>query len=82
MGRKKIDINNASKPKTIGISIRIDVEKNRKFSAILALKGMTATGFFQKSIDKFIIDNYQEARDLLNIGDLAGNDDKDSKPPA
>lgn len=58
--------------KTVGISIRIEQIKNRKFSAILALKGMTATEFFQKAIDKFIEDNYQEAIKLLDIEVVAG----------
>jgi hypothetical protein len=79
MGRKKID-KTVSKPKTIGISIRVDVIKNRKFSAILALKGMTATSFFQSAIDKFIKDNYREAREMLNIDDLSGDGEYGAEP--
>jgi hypothetical protein len=70
MARKKAATFN-SKTKTIGLSIRIDMAQNRRLSAILALKGMTATAFFQRVIDKFIKENYKEAREMLNLDDLA-----------
>ena len=57
--------------------VRIDKNENRILSAILALKGMTLSGFLQSSIKNFISENYGEARDLFNS--LESNQSQDSK---
>ena len=57
--------------------VRIDKNENRILSAILALKGMTLSGFLQSSIKNFISENYGEARDLFNS--LEPNQSQDSK---
>ena len=62
---------------TVGITVRIDKNENRILSAILALKGMTLSGFLQSSIKNFISENYGEARDLFNS--LEPHQSKDSK---
>jgi hypothetical protein len=68
----------SDKKKMIGITIRVEVETNRVLSAILALKGMTLSGFLQNSIREFIKGNYAEAKKLLDIEHIAGiiDDDK------
>ena len=51
---------------TVGITVRIDKNENRILSAILALKGMTLSGFLQSSVKNFIRENYEDAKDLFN----------------
>ncbi|GHV48261.1 hypothetical protein FACS1894204_12430 [Synergistales bacterium] len=53
--------------KTVGITVRVDMETNRILSAILSLKGMTLSGFLQDSIRNFIKDNHEEAKKLLDM---------------
>jgi hypothetical protein len=62
--------------KMIGITIRVDEDTNRMMSAILALKGMTLSGFLQGSIRQFIKDNYKDARELLDFSRIAGVEDE------
>jgi len=56
----------------VGITIRVDIETNRILSAILSLKGLTLSGFLHDSINKFIRENYEEAKELFDIARIAG----------
>ena len=60
------------KEKTVGVTIRVDIETNRILSAILSLKGMTLSGFLQESIKTFIRENYEEARELFDLSRIPG----------
>ena len=60
------------KQKTVGITVRVDMETNRILSAILTLKGMTLSGFLQESIKNFIRDNYDEARERFDLSRIPG----------
>ena len=60
------------KEKTVGITMRVDAETNRILSAILSLKGMTLSGFLQDSIKTFIKENFDEAKELLDLSRIPG----------
>ena len=60
------------KGKTVGITVRVDMETNRILSAILSLKGMTLSGFLQESIKTFIKDNHEEAKGLFDLSRIPG----------
>ena len=60
------------KEKTVGITVRVNIETNRILSAILSLKGMTLTGFLKESIMTFIRENYEEARERFDISRIPG----------
>jgi predicted DNA-binding protein len=49
--------------KLVGITVRIPENINRKFSALLALNGETASGIFRECIDDYI-DRY---KDMINV---------------
>ena len=68
----------AIKDKTVGITVRIDMQTNRILSAILSLKGMTLSGFLQDSIKTFIKENYEEAKELFDLSRIPGLDDTTS----
>jgi hypothetical protein len=70
------DAADSEKRRTVGITVRVNVETNRILSAILALKGMTLSGFLHDSIMRFIRDNYVEAKNMLDIDRIAGLDEK------
>lgn len=55
------------KPHTVGITIRVDAELNRRFGAILTLKNDTVTGFLNRCIEKYVEENYQDAIALLEV---------------
>jgi hypothetical protein len=55
-----------TKPKIVGITIRIDGELNRRLSAILALDNMTQTEFFKKYIEEYVEANYERAMKMLD----------------
>jgi hypothetical protein len=69
---KKQDSIKQGKPETVGITIRVDVEKNRILSAMLSLKGMTWSGFMQDCINRFILENFEEAKGLFDISRIEG----------
>ena len=62
----------SEKEKTVGITVRVDMETNRILSAILTLKGMTLTGFLQESIKTFIRENYEEAKERFDLSRIPG----------
>ena len=68
-----------TKNKSVGITVRVDAEKNRILSAILSLKGMTLSSFLQDSINTFIKENYEEAKELFDISRIAGMSGEDDK---
>jgi hypothetical protein len=68
-----------TKPKMVGITIRVDMETNRILSAILSLKGMTLSGFLQDSIKDFIRKNYEEAKNLFDISRIEGLSEKNDR---
>jgi hypothetical protein len=86
MKYKQFDTAEREKPRTVGITVRVNIETNRILSAILALKGMTLSGFLQDSILRFIQDNYVEAKNMLDIERIAALENKtsgtDPKPEA
>ena len=68
-----------TKPKPVGITIRVDAETNRILSAILSLKSMTLSGFLQDSIKTFIKENYEDAKERFNnyrVPDMSEENDK------
>ena len=65
-------IQESEKEKTVGITVRVDMETNRILSAILSLKGMTLSGFLQDSIRIFIKENYAEAKELFDLSRIPG----------
>ena len=75
MTKKQMD----TKPKMVGITVRVDAETNRILSAILSLKGLTLSGFLQDSIKTFIKENYEEAKGLFDISRIAGMSEEDDK---
>ena len=68
MTKKQTD----AKSRTVGITVRVDMETNRILSAILSLKGLTLSGFLHESIRNFIRENYEEAKGLFDIARIAG----------
>ena len=62
----------SEKDKTVGITVRVDMETNRILSAILTLKGMTLSGFLKDSIRNFIKENYEEAKERFDIARIPG----------
>ena len=64
--------------KTVGITVRVDMETNRILSAILSLKGMTLSGFLQDSIKTFIKENHEEAKELFDLSRIPGLEEKTS----
>ena len=61
-----------TKPKPVGITIRVAAETNRILSAILSLKGVTLSGFLQDSIKTFIKENYEEAKERFDLSRIPG----------
>ena len=51
--------------KMVGITVRIPEGVNRKFSALLALNGETASGLFRDCIDDYI----EKYRGMINVAD-------------
>lgn len=49
----------------VGITVRIPDSINRKFSALLALNGETASGIFRDCVDDYI-ERYKE---MINVAD-------------
>ena len=76
MAKKQMDV----KPKTVGITVRVDMETNRILSAILTLKGMTLSGFLQDSIKSFIKEHYEEAKERFDLSRIPGLEDTTSGP--
>ena len=68
----------SEKEKTVGITVRVDMETNRILSAILTLKGMTLSGFLQDSIKAFIRENYEEARERFDLSRIPGLEENTS----
>ena len=66
-----------TKPKMVGITVRIDAETNRILSAILSLKGMTLSGFLQDSIKTFIKDHHAEAQKIFDAYQINGISEED-----
>ena len=54
-----------SEGKMVGVTVRIPDSVNRKFSALLALNGETASGIFRECIDDYI----ERYREMINVGD-------------
>ena len=54
-----------SEGRMVGITVRIPDSVNRKFSALLALNGETASGIFRECIDDYI----EQYRDMINVAD-------------
>ena len=70
----------STKGKLVGITVRVDMETNRILSAILSLKGMTLSGFLQDSIKIFIKENYAEAKELFDLSRIPGLEQPPSIP--
>ena len=51
--------------KMVGITVRIPENVNRKFSALLALNGETASGIFRDCIDDYI----KRYKGMINVSD-------------
>jgi hypothetical protein len=51
--------------KMVGITVRIPDNVNRKFSALLALNGETASSLFRNCIDGYI----EKYKNMINVGD-------------
>ena len=68
----------SEKEKTVGITVRVDMETNRILSAILTLKGMTLSGFLHDSIKTFIRENYEEARERFDLSRIPGLEEDSS----
>ena len=71
-------IQESEKEKTVGITVRVDMETNRILSAILTLKGMTLSGFLQDSIKSFIRENYEEAKERFDLSRIPGLEENTS----
>ena len=69
----------SDKPRTVGITVRVDLEENRILSAILSLKGMTLSGFLHDSIRTFIRENYEDAKKLFDLARVPGLLDVDEQ---
>ena len=69
----------SDKPRTVGITVRVDLEENRILSAILSLKGMTLSGFLHDSIRTFIRENYEDAKKLFDLARVPGLLDADEQ---
>ena len=54
-----------SEGRMVGITVRIPDGVNRKFSALLALNGETASGIFRDCIDDYI----EKYKDMINVAD-------------
>ena len=54
-----------SEGRMVGITVRIPEGVNRKFSALLALNGETASGIFRDCIDEYI----EKYREMINVAD-------------
>ena len=55
------------KARTSTLTIRVDHELNRMFSAILALNEETATNFFTQCVEKYVAENYEKAMEKLDF---------------
>ena len=64
MGRAAKD-KTQTESRMVGVTVRIPENVNRKFSALLALNGETASGIFRDCIDDYI-DKYKE---MINVAD-------------
>jgi hypothetical protein len=49
----------------VGITVRVPENINRKFSALLALNGETASGIFRDCIDGYI----EKYKTMINVSD-------------
>lgn len=54
-----------SEERMVGITVRIPDNVNRKFSALLALNGETASGIFRGCIDNYI----ERYKSMINVED-------------
>jgi hypothetical protein len=54
-----------SEERMVGITVRVPDNINRKFSALLALNGETASGIFRGCIDDYI----ERYKNMINVGD-------------
>jgi hypothetical protein len=64
MGRSAKD-KAQSEERMVGITVRVPDNVNRKFSALLALNGETASGVFRGCIDDYI----KRYKAMINVGD-------------
>jgi hypothetical protein len=62
MGRTAKDITQDG-GRLVGITVRIPDGVNRKFAALLALNGETASGLFRSCIDGYI----EKHKDMINV---------------
>jgi hypothetical protein len=62
MGRVA-NVKNTSEDRLVGITVRIPDNINRKFSALLALNGETASSLFRCCIDDYI----ERYKNMINV---------------